>query len=293
MQDILAELASGGTCAIVLDEGLLFRANESAFVETKRKLVDECDLWAIVSLPGGVFSTAGAGVKTNLLFFTKGRGTEQIWYYDLAWVKVGKKTPLTLAHFGFAPDGSALDDAGLPALLVNEWRSDDANAGKPFPSYARQLALHGTPGADSRYSWTVDFAARRAKAREDMQPLLDDAARIRDEVIDLKVRMKRLKQDKASSEDLALLGAQIREKDKSARELETQAAGIDAAVFDLKAVNPHAVTTVDTRTPAEIIASIEAHGQVIAGALARLCALLASDAVNDDHGEDGAEAPTA
>ena len=27
-----------------------------AFVETKRKLVDECDLWAIVSLPGGVFS---------------------------------------------------------------------------------------------------------------------------------------------------------------------------------------------------------------------------------------------
>ena len=36
------------------DEGLLFRTNESAFVETKRKLVDECELWAIVSLPGGV-----------------------------------------------------------------------------------------------------------------------------------------------------------------------------------------------------------------------------------------------
>lgn len=71
LQDILAELAPGGTCAMVLDEGLLFRTNESAFVETKRKLVDECDLWAIVSLPGGVFSTAGAGVKTNLLFFTK------------------------------------------------------------------------------------------------------------------------------------------------------------------------------------------------------------------------------
>ncbi|MGT2458798.1 N-6 DNA methylase [Cupriavidus basilensis] len=73
VQDILAELAPGGTCAIVLDEGLLFRTNESAFVETKRKLVDECELWAIVSLPGGVFSTAGAGVKTNLLFFTKGK----------------------------------------------------------------------------------------------------------------------------------------------------------------------------------------------------------------------------
>ncbi len=67
VQDILGELAAKGSCAIVLDEGLLFRTNESAFVETKRKLVDECVLWAIVSLPGGVFSTAGAGVKTNLL----------------------------------------------------------------------------------------------------------------------------------------------------------------------------------------------------------------------------------
>ena len=84
---------------------MLFRTNESAFVETKRKLVDECDLWAIVSLPGGVFSTAGAGVKTNLLFFTKGKKTEKIWYYDLSYVKVGKKTPLTLAHFGFDSNG--------------------------------------------------------------------------------------------------------------------------------------------------------------------------------------------
>jgi type I restriction enzyme M protein len=38
-------------------------------------------------------------VKTNLLFFTEGRPTERVWYYDLAGVKVGKKSPLTLAHF--------------------------------------------------------------------------------------------------------------------------------------------------------------------------------------------------
>ena len=157
VQDILSELAPEGTCAIVLDEGLLFRTNESAFVETKRKLVDECDLWAIVSLPGGVFSTAGAGVKTNLLFFTKGRKTEKIWYYDLSSVKVGKKTPLTLAHFGFAADGSVLAEAGLPANLVAEWQEDEANAGNPFPSYASLLPRRGTPQGESRYSWTVDF----------------------------------------------------------------------------------------------------------------------------------------
>jgi tetratricopeptide (TPR) repeat protein len=85
----------GGTCGIVLDEGVLFRTNETAFVKTKRKLLEECDVWCILSLAGGVFSSAGAGVKTNLVFFTKGRPTEKIWYFDLSDLKVGKKTPLT------------------------------------------------------------------------------------------------------------------------------------------------------------------------------------------------------
>ena len=277
VQDILSELAPDGTCAIVLDEGLLFRTNESAFVETKRKLVDECDLWAIVSLPGGVFSTAGAGVKTNLLFFTKGRKTEKIWYYDLSHVKVGKKTPLTLAHFGFDKDGSVLADATLPANLVAEWKEDEANAGKPFPSYASLLVKRGTAQGESRYSWTVDFAARRARARQEMQPLLDEAATIRAEVVDLKEQLKRLKKEKAHKDELNAVEEQIREKEKAARDLETKAADIDAAVFDLKAVNPNAVAKVDERTPQEIIGSIERQGRIVSEALARLAKLLAAE----------------
>jgi len=99
LQSVIDGLKPGGRCGIVLDEGVLFRTNETAFVQTKRKLLDECDLWCIVSLPGGVFTAAGAGVKTNLLFFTKGAPTERVWYYDLSDVKVGKKTPLTLDRF--------------------------------------------------------------------------------------------------------------------------------------------------------------------------------------------------
>jgi type I restriction enzyme M protein len=78
---------------------VLFRTTETAFVQTKRKLLDDCDLSCIVSLPPGVFSSAGAGVKTNLLFFTKGGPTERVWYYDLSDVKVTKKQPLTLDRF--------------------------------------------------------------------------------------------------------------------------------------------------------------------------------------------------
>lgn len=99
LQHVIASLRPGGRAGIVLDEGVLFRTNETAFVQTKRKLLDDCDLWCIVSLPGGVFTAAGAGVKTNLLFFTKGQPTERVWYYDLSDIKVGKKSPLTLAHF--------------------------------------------------------------------------------------------------------------------------------------------------------------------------------------------------
>lgn len=270
VQDVLTELAPGGTCAIVLDEGLLFRTNEAAFVETKRKLLDECELWAIVSLPGGVFSTAGAGVKTNLLFFTRGRKTERIWYYDLSWVKVGKKTPLTLAHFGFARDGAILGDDALPAVLREEWRADEANAAQPFPSYARLLASR----AGSRYSWTVDFAARRLGARREMQPLLEKAAGLRAAAVDLKEDLKRLKKDKAAEAEIEAKQASIREQEKAARDLEAEASAIDAATFDLKAVNPNAVAMADDRTPAQIIASIGEQGRIMAQALGRLSALL-------------------
>lgn len=103
LQEVIDRLRSGGRAGFVGDEGLLFRTNESAFVQTKRKLLDECDLWCVVSLAPGVFVNAGAGSKTNLLFFDKGRPTEKIWYYELypeggkSFTK--KKRPLTLAHF--------------------------------------------------------------------------------------------------------------------------------------------------------------------------------------------------
>ncbi len=99
LQHIIDSLKPGGRCGMVIDEGVLFRTDQTAFAQTKRKLLDECDLWCIVSLPSGTFVNAGGTPKTNLLFFTKGKPTERIWYYDLSHVKVGKKSPLTQAHF--------------------------------------------------------------------------------------------------------------------------------------------------------------------------------------------------
>src|SRR3990170_8641111 len=60
VQEVMNRLKDGGRCAIVVDEGFLFRTNENAFVQTKRKLLDEFEVWCIVSLPPGVFINAGA-----------------------------------------------------------------------------------------------------------------------------------------------------------------------------------------------------------------------------------------
>ena len=99
LQHIIDSLKDGGTCAMVIDEGVLFRTNEIAFVQTKTKLLEECNLWCILSLPPNIFVNAGAGGKTNLLFFTKGKRTEKVWYYDMSHIKVLKRSPFTLDKF--------------------------------------------------------------------------------------------------------------------------------------------------------------------------------------------------
>jgi type I restriction enzyme M protein len=99
LQHVMDSLKPGGRCGIVMDEGVLFRTNENAFVQTKRKLLNECSLWCVVSLPPRVFLNAGAASKTNLLFFVKGEATKEIWYYDLSDLNITKKQPLTLEQF--------------------------------------------------------------------------------------------------------------------------------------------------------------------------------------------------
>ena len=266
LQDIISHLSDNGTCAIVLDEGLLFRTNESAFVETKRKLVDECNVWAIISMPGGVFSTAGAGVKTNLVFFTKGKKTEKIWYYDLSHVKVGKKTPMTLSHFGYGKNGNTIDDKELPAALTAEWLNDKNVKDQPFPTYAKMLVTKG----ESRYSWTIDFAARRMEAREKMQPYKDRVAQLQEEKIPLKEQLKVFKKQKKDKSEIEVLEEKISGIEKEIKEQEAIIADIDAKVFDLKAVNPNAVVKIDTRTTLEVIENIETQNEIVREAMAKL-----------------------
>jgi len=72
-------LKNGGRAAIVLPDGTLF--GEGVKTRIKEKLLTECNLHTVVRLPNGVFNPY-TGIKTNLLFFTKGEPTKDVWYYE-------------------------------------------------------------------------------------------------------------------------------------------------------------------------------------------------------------------
>jgi len=88
---MMEALAPGGRCAVVVPEGLLF-GSTSAHKELRRKLVEDYNLLAVVSLPAGVFKPY-AGVKTGVLVFQRPIGgakkgkkvkqKEKIWFYDI------------------------------------------------------------------------------------------------------------------------------------------------------------------------------------------------------------------
>lgn len=76
---IMELLKDGGRAAVVLPDGTLF--GEGVKTRLKERLLKECDLHTIVRLPKGVFAPY-TSINTNVLFFTKGRPTKAVWYYE-------------------------------------------------------------------------------------------------------------------------------------------------------------------------------------------------------------------
>ncbi|WP_185966021.1 N-6 DNA methylase [Flavobacterium sp. ZT3R18] len=76
---IIRLLKEKGRAAVVLPDNFLF--GEGVRTRIKEKLLNECNLHTIVRLPKGVFSPY-TSVKTNLLFFEKGKSTSDIWYFE-------------------------------------------------------------------------------------------------------------------------------------------------------------------------------------------------------------------
>jgi type I restriction enzyme M protein len=79
VQHILTVLKPGGRAAVVLPDNCLF-ADQAG--EVFKILCEDCDLHTVLRLPRGTFTPYSQGVKANVVFFTKGYATEQVWIYD-------------------------------------------------------------------------------------------------------------------------------------------------------------------------------------------------------------------
>ncbi len=97
---IMHLLKPGGRAAIVLPDGTLF--GEGVKTRIKEKLLEECNLHTVVRLPNGVFNPY-TGIKTNLLFFTKGEPTKDVWYYEhpypAGYKSYSKTKPMRIEEF--------------------------------------------------------------------------------------------------------------------------------------------------------------------------------------------------
>lgn len=103
LQHIYRSLKADGKAraAVVLPDNVLFADNDGEKIRCD--LMDKCNLHTILRLPTGIFYAQG--VKTNVLFFTRGKtdqgNTKEVWFYDLRtnMPSFGKTTPLKTEHF--------------------------------------------------------------------------------------------------------------------------------------------------------------------------------------------------
>ena len=78
LQHMMLMLKTGGRAAVVLPDNVLFEAGAGETI--RKRLLQDFNLHTVLRLPTGIFYAQG--VKANVLFFTKGEPTKDIWFYD-------------------------------------------------------------------------------------------------------------------------------------------------------------------------------------------------------------------
>jgi type I restriction enzyme M protein len=137
LQHIYRGLKSGGRAAVVLPDNVLFEGNVGKQIRVD--LMNKCNLHTILRLPTGIFYAQG--VKTNVLFFTRGKkdkgNTKEVWVYDLRanTGQFGKRTQLTRKHFREFEAAFGKDPLGSTKSLAK--RKDTGEEGR-FRKFTRE-----------------------------------------------------------------------------------------------------------------------------------------------------------
>jgi type I restriction enzyme M protein len=177
VQHILTILKPGGRAAVVLPDNCLF-ADQAG--EVFKVLTEDCALHTVLRLPRGTFTPYSQSVKANVVFFTKGYPTENVWIYDARTNVPGitkKDRPLTLEHFadfvkcyGADPNGRAKRTATTPETAAkgesvsgDRWRTFTVAEVK-----AREFKLDG-------FKWLKEESLEDADELPEPEELATDA----------------------------------------------------------------------------------------------------------------------
>jgi type I restriction enzyme M protein len=171
LQAIYRALKSNGKAraAVILPDNVLFAEGDGQKIRSD--LMDKCDLHTILRLPTGIFYAQG--VKTNVLFFTRGKkdkdNTEEVWVYDLRtnMPSFGKRNPVALEHFKDFIDAYGEDPYGKAK------RKNQGEAGR-FRRFSREQIAKSNDSLD--ISWLQDESIAHGDD-------LPDPAEIADEIL--------------------------------------------------------------------------------------------------------------
>lgn len=154
----------GGRGSIVLPDGTLF--GEGVKAKVKELLMRECHLHTIIRLPNGVFNPY-TSIKTNLLFFTKGKPTDIIWFYE--------------HHY---PEGVKSYSKTKP-LQVEELQ--------PIADWWGRESDDFKDRVETEQAWKVDFKKLKEEAIAKAQPHWDKAEVLNNEAASLNEQVKGLR----------------------------------------------------------------------------------------------------
>jgi type I restriction enzyme M protein len=141
LQHFIKSMKAGGRAGIVIKNTFLSNT-DNASISLRRKLLEDCDLHTILDMPGGTFQ--GAGVKTVVLFFQKGRPTRKIWYYQLdPGRNMGKTNPLNEADMAeFVKLAKTKGDSAKSwSVDVAEVNTDNYDLSAKNPNRAEEAPL--------------------------------------------------------------------------------------------------------------------------------------------------------
>lgn len=172
LQHIYRGLRSGGRAAVVLPDNVLFESNVGR--DIRRDLMDKCNLHTILRLPTGIFYAQG--VKTNVLFFTRGQtdkgNTKEIWVFDMRanMPNFGKRTEFNRGYFTEFEAAFGADPLGKPEALAK--RADTGESGR-FRRFTREWIAERGDNLD--IAWLKDESETAADDLPEPETLAESA----------------------------------------------------------------------------------------------------------------------